>query len=202
MLHGSLPHPVRAPSSRISGRKNVATCAPLAWKAPTHSLTFGGPCFLLEKNPCRSSARHQRVPSPAKESSKPLGFGRSRPGTEAAYLVHARRAAPAVRVRCPSAQTELLHLPCSRWAWVSAKRQRQSICISLIHVICTQQRRPCLGIFRREVSARRDMLTEGPSMNLDMRISLSPTARRRLAGDQHPIISWAIGFVTLAHRKD
>ena len=42
----------------------------------------------------------------------------------------------------------------------------------------------------------------GGPVHMDMRISLSPTARRRLAGDQHPIISWAIGFVTLVHRKD
>ena len=72
-------------------------------ESPNTLADLRRPVLLLEKNPCRSSARHQRVPSPAKESSKPLGFGRSRPGTEAAYLVHARRAAPAVRVRCPSA---------------------------------------------------------------------------------------------------
>ena len=72
-------------------------------ESPNTRDDFRRSVLLLEQNPCRSSARHQRVPSPAKESSKPLGFWRSRPGTEAAYLVHARRAAPAVRVRCPSA---------------------------------------------------------------------------------------------------
>jgi hypothetical protein len=83
--------------SRISGRDVALLC----WrgKAPTHAELWR-PKLFLEKNPCRSSARHQRAPS--KASSKPPGSG-SRPGTEAAYLVHARQAAPAARFCCPSA---------------------------------------------------------------------------------------------------
>jgi hypothetical protein len=65
-------------------------------------LTSSGPS-LLKKNPCRSSARHQRVPS--KASSKPPG-SRGVPGTERLHLVHARRAAATARVRCSSAWVE------------------------------------------------------------------------------------------------
>lgn len=75
MLHGSLPHPVRAPSSRISGRKNVATCAPLAWKAPTHSLTFGGPCFFSRRIPVDLAQGISVYPAQPKKAASRLGLG-------------------------------------------------------------------------------------------------------------------------------